>query len=129
MQNLFSTEALVTTRGKTLKTKTHSEDRVIYDEDSDIDERQSNPFQHKAIEMRDDSSEVQDDLEGPVVSSSQGTKLFSLITKRNWPATIQRCKGEGGVEAMTWIIEKNMDGSTRWKLLPIHQVSTLLKLC
>jgi hypothetical protein len=55
------------------------------------------------------------------VSASEPTKLFASISKRNWPAVVKRCKGDYAKEARTWVVEKNRDGSVRWKLLPIHQ--------
>ena len=118
MQNLLSTEVL----GNSSKTKSYPQD-TMYNYDFKSDERHVNSSPRQESGRREDSSEVVVDFEGPVVSSSRGTKLYSLITKRNWPAAVKRCKGEGAKEAMTWIVEKNIDGSICWKLLPIHQVS------
>lgn len=56
-----------------------------------------------------------------LVSAAEPTKLFSMITKRNWEGVVKRCKGEDAKEAMAWVVEKNRDNSVRWKLLPIHQ--------
>uniref|UniRef100_A0A7S3Q0S7 Uncharacterized protein n=2 Tax=Chaetoceros debilis TaxID=122233 RepID=A0A7S3Q0S7_9STRA len=57
-----------------------------------------------------------------ILSSKTPTKLFLFVTKRNWVGAVKRCKSSDGMkEASTWIVEKNADGSNRWKLLPIHQ--------
>ena len=100
----------------------------MYSESFDIDESHHNSYPCRGVERREDtdSSEAEVSVQGAVVSSSQGTKLFYLITKQNWPDAVKRCRGEGSMEAMTWIVEKNEDGSIRWKLLPIHKVSISL---
>ena len=126
MQNLISTEAVASVEGDASKTKsnTSTQGRTLDDDLKDNDKRQTNSSPRQESGKREDSSKVVVDLEGLAVSSSQGTELFSLIAKRNWLDTVKRCKGEQGMkEAMTWIVEKNADDSTRWKLLPIHQVS------
>jgi len=79
----------------------------------------TSPYQDSAA--RDDTESVELDTNGPTVTSSNPTKLFSYIIKRNWPAVVKRCKGADSREARTWVVEKNRDGSIRWKLLPIHQ--------
>ena len=61
-----------------------------------------------------------------IMTSKTPTKLFSFVTKRNWVGAVKRCKSSDGMkEASTWIVEKNADGSNRWKLLPIHQVRVM----
>jgi hypothetical protein len=62
-----------------------------------------------------------------VASLDNPTKLFSFVSSRNWAGVIKRCMGEDKKEVSTWIVEKNNDGSTRWKLLPIHKVSLTKK--
>ncbi len=57
------------------------------------------------------------------VSSTNPTKLFSFVSKRNWAGAVKRCSGADKAEATKWIVEHNNDGSIRWRLLPIHQVS------
>jgi len=76
------------------------------------------------------SAETRDKIDAPIAklvdsfaSSKDPTKLYSFVNKKNWAGAIKRCKGDTKDEASTWIVEKNNDGSTRWKLLPIHQVS------
>ena len=104
MQNFVPTETLEGSR----KTKPHPQD-TIYNYDLKNDERHVNSSLRQGRETRKDYSEVVVDFEGPIVSSSQGTKLFSLVTKCNWPYTVQRCRGEQGAkEAMTWIVKKNL---------------------
>ena len=122
MQHLFSTEAILKVRGDSHKTRSFPQNRM-YDDDYDIEERHAGASPRQGRERREDSSEIEVESDGPAVSSSHRTKLFSLITKRNWSAAVKRCRGEGAMEAMTWIVEKNADDSIRWKLLPIHQVS------
>ena len=125
MQGLFSTETLSMLSiesGYNFKTKPQTQYET--DDSLDTDERQqSNSPPPQESESREDCSEGVVDFEGPVVSSSEKTELFSLILKRNWPDAVKRCRAEGAMEAMTWIVEENTDGSIRWKLLPIHQVS------
>lgn len=55
------------------------------------------------------------------VSSTNPTKLFSFVSKRNWAGAVKRCSGADKAEATKWIVEHNNDGSIRWRLLPIHQ--------
>ena len=59
------------------------------------------------------------------VSSENPTKLFAFVSKRNWAGVAERCSGADKAEATNWIVEHNNDGSIRWRLLPIHQVSSL----
>ena len=59
------------------------------------------------------------------VSSKNPTKLFAFVKKRNWAGAVNRCSGADFAEATKWIVEHNTDGSIRWRLLPIHQVSSL----
>ena len=59
------------------------------------------------------------------VSSKHPTKLFAFVSKRNWAGVAERCSGADKAEATNWIVEHNNDGSIRWRLLPIHQVSSL----
>lgn len=54
-------------------------------------------------------------------TSENPTKLYTFVSARNWTGTIKRCVGEDKKEVSTWIVEKNTDGSIRWKLLPIHK--------
>ena len=68
-------------------------------------------------------SGARDDVED--VSSHNPTKLFSFVSKRNWTGAVKRCSGADKVEATKWIVEHNNDGSIRWRLLPIHQVSSV----
>ena len=56
-------------------------------------------------------------------SSEDPTPLFSFIKSRKWTNVVVRCRSAEKAEAGTWIVEKNIDGSVRWKLLPLHQVS------
>lgn len=56
-------------------------------------------------------------------SALEPTVLYELIKSRKWSAVVnrlrnQRCAVE---EAATWIVERNVDDSVRWKLLPLHQ--------
>lgn len=46
--------------------------------------------------------------------------LFNVIKSRDWSNVVKRCKSHNKNEAATWIVEKNSDGSLRWKLLPLH---------
>lgn len=111
-----------------------------YDVKSEERYSNSSPIPTSSINHRDDSSTTTMDInvpmidlpspKGPVVSSSEPTKLFSYVHKRNWAAAVKRCKSEEyAIEARTWVVEKNRDDSIRWKLLPIHQVSLRVALC
>ncbi len=63
------------------------------------------------------------------VGAKSPTKLFTFVTKRNWAGAVKRCNSaDGKKEAATWIVENNQDGTVRWRLLPIHQVSYYVPL-
>jgi hypothetical protein len=79
------------------------------------------------LHMSDDVREMVEPNQISVVTSDNPTKLFSFVSSRNWTGVIKRCTGEDKKEVSTWIIEKNSDGSTRWKLLPIHKVGLTRK--
>lgn len=87
------------------------------------DDRNADSPSHHVHSKREDSEANEITLMGPVVSRDEPTKLFSLISQRQWDAVVKRCRGEDAKEAMTWVVEKNRDNSIRWKLLPIHHVS------
>lgn len=57
-----------------------------------------------------------------VVSSTNPTAIFSAIKERDWSTVVNLCLNAPENHAGTWIVEKNVDRSIRWKLLPIHQV-------
>ncbi len=144
MMNFFS---IPTTAAKTTidcKNAAASKNSSGKDDEYDIksEERYSNSSQipTSSINHRDDSSTTTMDMtapmidlpspKGPVVSSSEPTKLFSYVHKRNWAAAVKRCKSEEyATEARTWVVENNRDNSIRWKLLPIHQVNLRFALC
>ena len=71
------------------------------------------------------NSEIRDGAPVDDVSSENPTKLFAFVSKRNWAGVAERCSGADKAEATNWIVEHNNDGSIRWRLLPIHQVSSL----
>jgi len=56
-----------------------------------------------------------------VVSSTNPTAIFSAIKERDWSTVVNLCLNAPENHAGTWIVEKNVDRSIRWKLLPIHQ--------
>jgi hypothetical protein len=59
-----------------------------------------------------------------IVSSSNPTQLFVFIKSKDWTKVVKKCRSNNRGdkdEASTWIVEKNTDGTVRWKLLPIHQ--------
>lgn len=56
-----------------------------------------------------------------VVSSTNPTAIFTAIKDRNWTSVVSICRSGEQSHAGTWIVEKNVDGSLRWKLLPLHQ--------
>jgi len=57
------------------------------------------------------------------VTSDSPTLLYTYIKSGKWASVLKRCKSpeNSKSEAETWIVEKNMDNSIRWKLLPIHE--------
>ena len=60
----------------------------------------------------------------PSVSSDDPTDLYSLIKGKDWDGAISQARGgDHRGEAGTWVVEQNQDGSARWRLLPLHQVS------
>lgn len=56
-------------------------------------------------------------------SALEPTVLYELIKSRKWSAVVNRLRNQRSAadEAATWIVERNVDGSVRWKLLPLHQ--------
>lgn len=56
-----------------------------------------------------------------IASSAKPTKMFMYVKERNWTGVVRRCMGDDKREAATWIVDKNIDGSMRWKCLPLHQ--------
>lgn len=81
----------------------------------------SSTTEQDTLHMSDEVREMVEPNQISVVTSDNPTKLFSFVSSRNWTGVIKRCTGEDKKEVSTWIIEKNSDGSTRWKLLPIHK--------
>ena len=63
-------------------------------------------------------------------STLEPTVLYELIKARKWSAVVDRLRTERYAveEAGTWIVERNVDGSVRWRLLPLHQVRTFITL-
>jgi len=53
--------------------------------------------------------------------SSIPTEIFRCIKKREWASVVKKCHDASSSEADTWIAERNVDGSIKWKLLPLHQ--------
>ena len=80
--------------------------------------KQELPHKSDVREMTETNNDIS------VASSDNPTKLFSFVSSRNWAGVIKRSVGDDKKEVSTWIVEKNNDGSTRWKLLPIHKVSS-----
>jgi len=56
-----------------------------------------------------------------VVSSTNPTAVFTAIKERDWSTVVNLCQNAPENHAGTWIVEKNVDRSIRWKLLPLHQ--------
>ena len=92
--------------------------------ESKTEERLTESSTYYGNAIREESEDIAVKVSGSVVTSEEPTKLFSLINKRNWTAVVKRCRGEYAKETMTWVEEKNQDNSLRWKLLPIHLVSS-----
>jgi len=93
------------------------------DDNMNRENRQSASLGGRFDGHRDDPEVfIEINLKGPEVSASQPTRLFSYIAKRNWDAALKRCKGVESKEALTWVTQKNRDGTIQWKQLPIHQV-------
>lgn len=63
-----------------------------------------------------------------IASSAKPTKMFMYVKERNWTGVVRRCMGDDKREAATWIVDKNIDGSMRWKCLPLHQVRIKKKI-
>mmetsp|Transcript_12974 Transcript_12974/g.24381 ORF Transcript_12974/g.24381 Transcript_12974/m.24381 type:complete len:415 (+) Transcript_12974:128-1372(+) len=95
--------------------------------ETNIDRLFSNKQSYKFTATKQESpreSEVHEMTEKndtSVATSDNPTKLFSFVSSRNWPGVIKRSTGDDKKEVSTWIVEKNGDGSTRWRLLPIHK--------
>ena len=55
-----------------------------------------------------------------VAYSDEPTRLYNLLKHNDWRGAIKRANAHP-LEAKTWIVEKNLDGTVRWELLPLHQ--------
>lgn len=60
----------------------------------------------------------------PAVDADEGTVLYDFLKRKRWSEAITQIN-EVPSEAKTWIVEKNTDGSVRWRLLPLHQACEL----
>ena len=54
-----------------------------------------------------------------IAYSDEPTELYNLLKDGDWSGVI-KCAQRNPLEAKTWIVEKNTDGTTRWELLPLH---------
>jgi len=71
-------------------------------------------------ETRDAPPSNVDDVEDKVIAySDEPTALYSRVRDADWSGAIKAAK-RNPIEASTWIVEKNTDGTTRWELLPLH---------
>ena len=51
--------------------------------------------------------------------SEEPTELYNRLKSSDWSGAIASA-ARNPLEAKTWIVEKNTDGTTRWELLPLH---------
>ena len=51
--------------------------------------------------------------------SDEPTELYNRLKSSDWSGAIASAQ-RNPLEAKTWIVEKNTDGTTRWELLPLH---------
>ena len=79
----------------------------------------------------EDEETREEDVEVRECSTLEPTVLYELIKARKWSAVVDRLRTERYAieEAGTWIVERNVDGSVRWRLLPLHQVRIFATVC
>ena len=116
-----------TSRGRspTSRVATHSE---TY---SDLPPRKMAPQRNLYQENYTEDEETRgEEVEIRECSTLEPTVLYELIKARKWSAVVDRLRTERYAveEAGTWIVERNVDGSVRWRLLPLHQVRTFITL-
>ena len=69
------------------------------------------------VEERDQPEEVEE--EKLLAYSDEPTSLYKLVKGGDWSGVIRGAQANP-LEAKTWIVEKNTDGTTRWESLPLH---------
>jgi len=80
--------------------------------DADADDR--------GAEARDEAAAAEEEEEEKLIAySDEPTELYKLLKDGDWSGVI-RWAQKNPIEAKTWIVEKNTDGTTRWELLPLH---------
>ena len=68
---------------------------------------------------RGDDARDEPEEEKLLAYSDEPTELYNLVKDGDWSGVI-KCAQRNPLEAKTWIVEKNTDGTTRWELLPLH---------
>eukprot|EP00563_Minutocellus_polymorphus_P010822 CAMPEP_0181071596 /NCGR_PEP_ID=MMETSP1070-20121207/28123_1 /TAXON_ID=265543 /ORGANISM="Minutocellus polymorphus, Strain NH13" /LENGTH=453 /DNA_ID=CAMNT_0023152597 /DNA_START=64 /DNA_END=1427 /DNA_ORIENTATION=+ len=77
--------------------------------DADADDR--------GAEARDEAAAAEEEEEEKLIAySDEPTELYKLLKDGDWSGVI-RWAQKNPIEAKTWIVEKNTDGTTRWELL------------
>ena len=70
----------------------------------------------RGADARDEPAEEEEKL---IAYSDEPTELYNLLKDGDWSGVIKSAQ-RNPLEAKTWIVEKNTDGTTRWELLPLH---------
>ena len=71
------------------------------------------------VEERDQPEETEVEEEKLLAYSDEPTSLYKLVKGGDWSGVIRGAQANP-LEAKTWIVEKNTDGTTRWESLPLH---------
>lgn len=87
-------------------------------------EEEEEEIEEPASEETEEESEVEEEEEEePKVADREFDKnptvLYALVQKKLWKEAIARAKSNPE-EAEAFIVRKEKDGSTRWRLLPLH---------
>ena len=72
--------------------------------------------EHNAEARDQPEAEEEDRL---LAYSDEPTSLYKLVKSGDWSGVIRLAQANP-LEAKTWIVEKNTDGTTRWESLPLH---------
>eukprot|EP00957_Ditylum_brightwellii_P204133 15337871-Ditylum_brightwellii.AAC.1 len=88
------------------------------------DWRKENRFTRSTDDGRESDDLTERNSSERRTASNTPTELFSLIKLEKWSDVVARTATYPD-EASTWVIEKNHDEDSSWKLLPLHQACEL----
>lgn len=91
------------------------EEKEVVEEPAEETEDATEEPKPEEEEEEEEEKEVEEDRE----FDKNPTVLYALVQKKLWKDAITRAKSDPA-EARAFIVRKEKDGSTRWRLLPLH---------